>query len=58
LAEETTDRHTANLPCKILQGFLDDPGHGDHGERLGNLRAWARGETAVIEIGTFESNDS
>ncbi|MBN2584899.1 MAG: DUF3795 domain-containing protein [Planctomycetes bacterium] len=41
------------LPCRLLQGFFDHPEHGDHGERLANLKAWAAGKDTVIELGTF-----
>jgi hypothetical protein len=39
-----------NVPCAILQGFFDDPEHGDNGERLANLRTWARGESSFREL--------
>jgi hypothetical protein len=32
------------VPCASLQGYFDNPEHGDNGERLNNLKAWARGE--------------
>jgi hypothetical protein len=41
------------LPCDILQGAFDEPEHGDGGERLANLQAWARGEQNYIPIGTY-----
>ena len=44
-----------DLPCAILQEAFDHPEHGDNGERLANLQAWARGEDTVIELGTFGS---
>jgi hypothetical protein len=43
----------AELPCSTLQSFFDHPEHGDRGERLANLKAWAAGKEAVIELGTF-----
>ncbi len=49
--------HCAELPCNVLQEFFDSPEHGDNGERLANLKAWARGENTFIEIGTFDSKD-
>jgi len=33
-----------DLPCATLQAAFDHPEHGDNGERLANLQAWARGE--------------
>lgn len=39
-----------DVPCATLQSFFDDPEHGDNGERLHNLRAWARGETSFREL--------
>jgi hypothetical protein len=38
------------VPCITLQRFFDDPEHGDNGERLSNLRAWARGELGFREL--------
>ncbi len=38
------------VPCATLQGLFDDPEHGDNGERLANLQAWARGEQTYTEI--------
>jgi hypothetical protein len=44
-----------DLPCATLQGFFDDPEHGDNGERLANLRAWANGERESVRIGDYAS---
>jgi len=44
-----------NLPCPTLQQAFDNPEHGDDGERLANLKAWAKGDDAIIEIGTFKT---
>jgi hypothetical protein len=38
------------VPCATLQGFFHDPEHGDSGERLANLRTWARGELSYREL--------
>jgi hypothetical protein len=38
------------VPCATLQGYFDDPEHGDSGERLTNLQAWARGEWTYREL--------
>ena len=43
------------VPCDILQLAFDHPEHGDNGERLANLKAWAKGDETVIELGTFKS---
>jgi hypothetical protein len=40
----------SNLPCDALQAAFDDPEHGDHGERLLNLKAWARGEDTYLKL--------
>ena len=40
----------SDVPCATLQGFFDDPEHGDNGERLANLRTWARGEHSYREL--------
>jgi hypothetical protein len=42
-----------DLPCDALQEMFDHPTHGDNGEKLANLRAWARGEETFIKIGEF-----
>ena len=44
-----------SVPCPTLQQAFDHPEHGDNGERLANLKAWANGDDAVIEIGTFKA---
>ena len=46
-----------NVPCGVLQQAFDHPEHGDRGERLTNLRAWARGEKVFVKIGTFSSTE-
>jgi len=38
------------VPCATLQGYFDNPEHGDNGERLANLKAWARGEQTYREL--------
>ena len=38
------------VPCATLQEFFDHPEHGDNGERLDNLRAWAQGHLAYKEL--------
>lgn len=42
-----------DLPCDILKAAFNHPDHGDKGERLANLMAWARGEKTSVKIGTF-----
>ena len=32
-----------DVPCEVLQSYFDHPEHGDNGERLANLKAWASG---------------
>lgn len=39
-----------DLPCETLQAAFDNPEHGDNGERLSNLKTWARGEETYIEV--------
>ena len=46
-----------DLPCEILQQVFDHPEHGDHGERLANLKAWAKGQDTFVKIGTFPSRE-
>jgi hypothetical protein len=38
------------VPCALLREAFADPEHGDRGERLANLRAWARGERTWLEL--------
>jgi hypothetical protein len=45
--------HCKDLPCDLLEGFFNNGEHGDNGERLANLKAWAAGKDEFIELGTF-----
>jgi len=47
----------AELPCPTLQEAFDNPDHGDDGERLANLKAWADGKNEYIEIGEFKKDE-
>jgi len=38
------------VPCEILQAAFDNPEHGDDGQRLSNLQAWARGEDTYTKV--------
>jgi hypothetical protein len=38
------------LPCAVIQKAFDNPEHGDKGERLSNLQAWARGEDIYTKV--------
>ena len=38
------------LPCDTLQAAFDNPEHGDKGERLANLKAWASGEDSYTKV--------
>lgn len=40
-----------DVPCEILKQVFDHPEHGDNGERLANLKARAKGNDTIIEIG-------
>lgn len=42
-----------DVPCEILEVAFNHPEHGDSGERLANLRAWALGEETFVKIGTY-----
>ena len=39
-----------DLPCEKLQQVFDHPDHGDRGQRLVNLKAWAKGEDTFIPL--------
>ena len=47
-----------DLPCQTLQDAFDHPEHGDNGERLANLNAWAKGEDTIIKLGSFKTKQS
>jgi len=38
------------LPCATLQAAFDHPEHGDCGQRLANLKTWARGEMTYVKL--------
>lgn len=38
------------LACADLQAAFDMPEHGDNGERLSNLKAWAAGKNEYIKL--------
>ena len=48
----------SEVPCDTLGEVFDSPEHGDNGERLANLKSWAKGEDSFVEIGTFKKGDS
>ena len=39
-----------DLPCALLQAVFDHPEHGDKGQRLANLKAWADGEDTYVDV--------
>lgn len=39
-----------DVPCQSLQSAFEHPEHGDNGERLKNLKAWAAGEDTYLKI--------
>ncbi|MFC2070260.1 DUF3795 domain-containing protein [Chloroflexota bacterium] len=45
----------SDLPCQALQEAFDQPEHGDNGERLANLKAWAQGSEDIIKLGSFKT---
>ncbi len=42
------------LPCDDLQAAFNNGEHGDHGERLINLKAWAEGEDTFLKLRTLK----
>ncbi len=46
-----------DLPCTDLQATFDNPEHGDHGERLINLKTWANGEETYLKLRTLKKED-
>jgi len=47
-----------DLPCTDLQAAFDNPEHGDHGERLINLQAWAKDGEIYLKLRTLKKEDS
>jgi hypothetical protein len=47
-----------DLPCAALQAVVADPEHGDQGQRLLNLKAWAGGEDTWLELKAPKKTDS
>jgi hypothetical protein len=45
------------LPCNKLQNAFNDPGHGDNGERLINLKNWASGKDEYLKLRTQKSKN-
>jgi hypothetical protein len=48
--------YCANLPCEKLQDAYNDKEHGDNGERLINLKNWAKGEESYLKLRTLMSD--
>ena len=42
--------HCGSLPCGQLQEAFDNPEHGDNGERLENLKGWAKGRETYLSL--------
>lgn len=40
----------SELPCEKLQDAFNNPEHGDNGERLMNLKAWANGKDIYMQL--------
>lgn len=40
------------------QNAFDDPEHGDDGERVHNLKAWAKGKEIYLNLRTIKLDDS
>jgi hypothetical protein len=38
------------VPCPKLKEAFDNPEHGDNGERLANLKAWAKGRETYLKL--------
>ncbi len=47
----------SELPCDKLQQVFDNPDHGDRGQRLANLKAWANGEDTFIPLVPKDGED-
>lgn len=49
--------HCGTLPCPNLQAAFDSKEHGDHGERLINLRNWAKGDFTYLRLRTLPKEE-
>ena len=38
------------LPCEELVKYFSNPEHGDNGERLANLKMWAKGKNTYLKL--------
>jgi hypothetical protein len=47
----------SDLPCSELQKAFDNPEHGDHGERLANLKNWTKGNETIIRLKSFPKKE-
>ena len=48
----------SDSPCEKLQNVFDDPEHGDNGERLHNIKGWAKGEESYLKLTTIKPDDN
>lgn len=48
--------HCPALPCEKLQDAFQNGEHGDHGERLINLRNWAAGKMEYHRLRTLKKD--
>ncbi len=48
--------HCPKLPCEKLQNAFENEEHGDHGERLINLRNWANGKETYLKLRTLDKS--
>lgn len=46
--------HCTSLPCDKLHAAYNSKEHGDHGERLINLKNWAEGKESYLKVRTLE----
>ena len=46
--------HCSNLPCDKLQDAFNNEEHGDNGERLINLKNWAKGKETYLKLRTLK----
>ena len=47
-----------DVPCDTLKEYFNNPEHGDNGERLDNLKNWAKSEKSFIPLGTYKEKNS
>ncbi len=49
--------HCIEVPCDRLNAAFNTPGYEDNGERLTNLKNWAKGKEEYLKIRVIEKDE-